>query len=380
MNFWNTITFAFLIGIFAVLPVTAEAAYNTNAKQAIIVDFETGIVLFEKNADEKMPTSSMSKTMTAYMVFEALKEGRIALDDRFKVSKKAWKKGGSKMFVEVNDSVKVEDLIRGVLIQSGNDATIVLAEGIAGTEDDFAKVMTEKAHEIGMLDSNFVNASGWPDKNHYSTARDLALLGWHVIHDYPEYYHYFSETEFEYNNIRQRNRNPLIYREELGADGIKTGHTEIAGYGLIGSGEKDGRRVIVVVNGLQSERDRAEEGAKLLGWGLSGFENKKLFSSQDIVGQANVILGKQETLPLLINQDVTVTLPKGDQREELDVKVKYNGPITAPVKAGTEIGTLTVSLPDIAPLSYPLYAGKDIEEQGFFSAAWTKAKLRLWGL
>ncbi len=353
-------------------------AYHTEAKQAIILDYQTGMVLFEKNADEEMPTSSMSKTMTAYMVFKALKSGQISLDDTFNVSKKAWKKGGSKMFVEVGKSVRIEDLIRGVLIQSGNDATIVLAEGLAGTEENFAKRMTEEAHSIGMLNSNFVNASGWPDKNHYSTARDLARLGYNLIHDFPEYYHYFKEEEFEFNNIRQRNRNPLIYRRELGADGIKTGHTEIAGYGLIGSGEKDGRRVILVVNGLKSGRDRAEEGARLLGWGLSGFENVMLFTVGDTVGEADVVLGKDQTVPLKIKQDVLVTLPKSE-KDEVEVKIQYNGPIKAPVSAGDEIGSMIVDIPGMAPLEYPLFAAKNVEKQGFFSATLTKIRLRLLG-
>ncbi len=223
---------------------------DTAAKQAIVLDYETGTVLFEKNADERMPTSSMSKVMTAYMVFDAVKKGQISMENQFPVTEKAWNTQGSKMFVELGNSIKVEDLLRDVIIQSGNDATIVLAEGISGSEEVFAKNMTAKAHELGMKNSNFTNASGWPDDNHYSTARDLATMGVALIHDFPEYYKIYSEKDFTYHSIKQGNRNPLLYLNN-GGDGIKTGHTEAAGYGLIGSGVSalNGRRVVFVVNG-----------------------------------------------------------------------------------------------------------------------------------
>ena len=260
----------------------ANAAQQTSAKQAIIVDYKTGNVLFEKNADQKMPTSSMSKVMSMYVIFDALKKGNLSLDDEFVVSEKAWKKGGSKMFIEVGKKVKVEDLIRGVIIQSGNDATIALAEGLAGSEEMFANALNRKAKELGMDNSSFMNASGWPDENHYSTARDLAKLAKAMIEEFPEYYEFYSETEFTFNDIKQANRNPLL-GAGIGADGLKTGHTDDGGYGLIGTGvNDDGRRVIMVLNGMESKKERREESIRLLQWGLNGFTNVVLFENKKV--------------------------------------------------------------------------------------------------
>ena len=242
-----------IAAILAVVLPTQAATMETQAEEAFLVDFQTGAVLLDKNADVRMPPSSMSKMMTAYMVFERLKDGRLSLDDELPVSEKAWRKGGSKMFVEVGDQVRVEDLLRGVIVQSGNDACIVLAEGLAGSEEAFAEQMTAKGREIGLTGSNFTNATGWPDENHYVTARDLATLAERIIVDHPEYYHYYSEKEFTWNDIRQGNRNPLLYRN-VGADGLKTGHTEAAGYGLTASAMQNGRRLLLVVNGLPSVR------------------------------------------------------------------------------------------------------------------------------
>jgi len=238
-------------------------AYESNAKEAILVDITGHRVLYEKNADEHMPTSSMSKMMTIYMVFDALKQGKIHLDDEFSVSEHAWrqtyKQDESSMFLPINGRVKVEDLIRGVIIQSGNDATVVLAEGIGGSEQQFMEALNEKAKQIGLADSHFVNPHGMPDPNHYSTARDLATLAERLVTDFPEYYHFFGELEYTYNNIKQGNRNPLLYHAGSGADGLKTGHTDAGGYGLTGSAMRDGRRLIVVVNGLPSMQARADD-------------------------------------------------------------------------------------------------------------------------
>ncbi|HEY8189199.1 MAG TPA: D-alanyl-D-alanine carboxypeptidase family protein, partial [Micavibrio sp.] len=245
--------------------VRAAETMETPAKQAIMLDFDTGAILMEKNADERMTPSSMSKEMTMYMVFEALKSGKLTLEQTLPISERAWRMQGSKMFVGINSQVKVEDLVRGVIIQSGNDAAIALAEGVGGTEDNFALMLNKKAEELGMKNSHFMNASGWPDPQHYSTAHDLSILAYRMVHDFPEYYHYYSEKEFTYNNIKQGNRNPLLYRN-IGADGIKTGHTDEGGYGLIGSGILDNRRVIFVVNGLSSMQERADESARMLEW------------------------------------------------------------------------------------------------------------------
>jgi len=350
---------------------------KTKAQQAILLDYDTGMVLFEKNADERMPTSSMSKVMTMYLVFEALKDGQIELDDHMQVSEKAWRKGGSKMFVEVNDRVKIEDLIRGVLVQSGNDATIVLAEGLAGTEQAFAKALNIKAQELGMKDSHFMNASGWPDPDHYSTARDLARLARATITNFSEYYPYFSEREFTYNDITQKNRNPLLYRG-IGADGVKTGHTEVGGYGLIGSGTKNNRRVILVINGLSSEKERAQESAKLMEWGLRGFKNFKLFESGKVVEQAGVAMGEQKTVPLMLKEDVMTTIPTLASAK-LKVEVSYEGPVEAPIAKGDEIAQLSISSESLQPVVYPLYAAEDVDRLGFFSLTMQKAKLLLKG-
>lgn len=345
--------------------LNAQAAeMTTKAKQAIIIDDATGQILFEKNADERMPTSSMSKAMTIYAVFEALKHNKLSLDDTLLVSEKAWKKGGSKMFVEVDKRVKVEDLIRGVLIQSGNDATIVLAEGLAGDEDFFAKMITAKAHELGMTNSNFKNASGWPDPDHYSTARDLSTLARALIHDFPEYYHYFSEKEFSYNNINQKNRNPLIYRN-IGADGLKTGHTEVGGYGLIGSGvAEDGRRVVIVINGLESEAARAQESARLLEWGLRRFEHQNLFSADETITQAPVTFGKDPTVDAVTGRDIIIAVPKITLGEVKTQTIMTPG-LTAPITQGQQIGQLIVQIPEQAQQTYPLYAAQAVKEKGF---------------
>ena len=358
--------------------MTAEAnTDHTIAKQAIMLDYDTGMVMFEKNADERMPTSSMSKTMTMYKVFEALRNGKLSLDTELKVSEKAWRMGGSKMFVEVDDTVRVEDLIRGVAIQSGNDATIVLAEGLAGSEDDFAHSITEKAKEIGMNSSNFKNASGWPDPEHYSTARDLATLSAHIIRDFPEHYHYFAEKEFTYNNISQQNRNPLLFRD-IGADGIKTGHTEDGGYGLMASGVRDGRRVILVVNGLADNKERAQESARLLEWGLRGFKNYTLFAKGEEVSAADVALGQSENVPLVARDDVLVTVPL-NLKNDLKVDVVYNSPLMAPVQEGDEVAKLKIAIPRGETVEVPLYAGKTVKGLGFVARTLMKTKMLMSG-
>ncbi len=353
----------------------AENPVQTSAKQAIVLDYQTGAVLLEKNADEHMPTSSMSKVMSVYMVFEALKRGELALDDKLLVSEKAWRKGGSKMFVEVDKHVEVEDLLRGVIVQSGNDATIVLAEGLGGSEDAFAENLTLKAQKLGMDNSHFVNASGWPDPDHYSTARDLATLAAALIGDFPEYYPYFAEQEFSYNNIKQRNRNPLLYRN-IGADGIKTGHTEAGGYGLMGAGIHNGRRVIMVVNGLKDEKARAQESAKLLEWGLRRFENLKIFAAGDEVEKAKVAMGKIENVAAVLQENLTVTVPKA-ALDSFKVSAKFNEPLIAPVRKGEQIGTLVVEIPGQEIIERPLYAAQNADELGLFAASLAKAKLFL---
>lgn len=359
------------------LSVPAYAFQSTQAKQAYVIDFETGQALFDKNADEKMPTSSMSKVMTIYMVFDALKNGSINMDTEMSVSEKAWAKGGSKMFVELGSKIKVSDLLRGVIIQSGNDATIVLAEGLASSEESFAQKMTAKAQDIGMKDSNFMNASGWPDEDHYSTAKDLALMARHTIEDFPEYYKLFAEKEFTYNNIKQQNRNPILYRN-IGADGLKTGHTEAGGYGLIGTAVKDGRRVIMVVNGLSDDKQRADESTRLIEWALSNFRNVDAFQKGDVVMRVPVVMGVGEAVPIAVNQDVKITVPKTPS-DSYSFEVTYKKPLIAPVKAGDEVGTLKVIIPNGENLDYPLLATQNIGKLGLFKQTLAKIKYQILG-
>ena len=364
--------------LFSAIPAGYAQTGHTAAKQAIMIDYDTSMVLFEKGADQRMPTSSMSKVMTMYMVFNALKESRITLDGTLPVSEKAWKKGGSKMFIEVGNRVKIEDLIRGVIVQSGNDATIALAEGLSGSEETFATTMTDTARRIGMANSQFKNASGWPDPDHYSTARDLATLGQKLIRDFPDYYHYFSETEFTYNNIKQRNRNPLLYRN-IGADGIKTGHTDSGGYGLMASGKKGDRRVIMVVNGLKDEKARAQESARLLEWGLNGFQNVNLFKAGDTVNQAYITMGTKEQVSLTIAEDLNITIPIS-VKNDLKVEAIYNSPLSAPLTKGTPVGKLRVEIPRMHTFEVPLLVAEDVSELGLIAGAVAKAKLLVFGV
>ena len=374
-------SFFLLLGLAgaALLSAAAQAAVTieTQAEEAFLVDFETGAVLLDKNADQLMPPSSMSKMMTTYMVFERLREKLLSLDDKFTVSEKAWRMGGSKMFVEIGSQVRVEDLLRGVIVQSGNDACIVLAEGIAGSEEAFAEQMTEKARELGMTQSTFRNSTGWPDPNHLTTARELAILAKRMIEDHPEFYHYYAEKEFTWSGIRQGNRNPLLYRN-VGADGLKTGHTEDAGYGLTASAVQNERRLILVVNGLPSMQARADESDRLLSWGFREFANYAIFKAGDTVDEAQVWLGAEETVPLVIANDLKVTLPRND-RNGMQVSVVYDAPIPAPIPAGQEIAKLRVTWPGGVPVEVPLQAGQDVEQLGPFGRIAASVKFLLLG-
>lgn len=354
------------VGLALALAVAAAPAWSfeTKAKQAILVDYETDAVLFEKNADETMFPASMSKIMTVYMVFERLHDQRLALDDTLTVSEKAWRMGGSKMFIEVGKQVSVEDILRGIIVQSGNDASVAISEALGGSEEAFADLMTEKARELGMENTVFRNATGMPDPEHVTTAHDLAILAKHLIGDFPEFYAIFSEKTFTYNEIRQGNRNPLLYKD-LGADGLKTGHTEASGYGLTASVIRGGRRMIMVLNGIESVRERGEEAAKLIAWGFREFENYPLFKAGEVVEAADIWLGADPNVPLVLNEDLTVTLPR-KTRKEMKVAVSYDGPIPAPVAKGTQIASLVITGPDITPIERPLYADADVAGLNFF--------------
>ena len=352
-------------------------ALETRAREAILLDTTTGAVLFEKDADIPAPPASMSKIMTAYMVFESLKEGRLSLEDELPVSEKAWRKGGSKMFVEVNTRVKVEDLLRGVIVQSGNDACIVFAEALSGSEEAFADDMTRRARDIGLTDSSFVNATGWPDPNHRMSARDLANLAIRMIEDHPEYYHIYSETEFSYNEIRQGNRNPLLYKN-IGADGLKTGHTEEAGYGLTASAKRGDRRLVLVVTGLESVRARSEEAERLMNWGFREFDNIQLFKADETVERASVWQGGQDTVPLVFPDGLTVTLAR-KARRGMTVTVEYDSPVPAPIEKGQPIARLVIEAPEREPMSFPLVAGADIERLGPLGRIFSSARFMILG-
>ena len=337
---------------------------TTNAKHAYIVDFQTGAVIYDKLAEERLDPASMSKLMTVYMLFDALKRGDVKLTDTFHVSKKAWAMQGSKMFVDIDSDVKVEDLIRGMIIQSGNDACIVVAEGLAGSEEEFANRMNKKAAEIGLTGSHFTNSTGWPDPDHYMTAKDIATLSRHLIVDFPEYYPYFSEKEFIWNGIKQGNRNPLLYRTGSGVDGLKTGHTEDAGFGVSATAVREGRRIIMVVHGLGGMQERADEAGQLLDWAFRETGNYTVASKGAALAEAPVEYGEAEKVPLTVAQDLVLTLPKGD-RQKVTAKAVVNTPIMAPLTAGQEVGKLVVSAPNMPDYTYPLVAGQDVPEMGF---------------
>lgn len=335
----------------------------TNAKHLYIVDFQTGSVIYDKMGEERLYPASMSKLMTAYMLFDALKRGDVKLTDTFHVSEKAWATQGSKMFVDIDSDVKVEDLIRGMVIQSGNDACVVIAEGLAGSEEAFADRMNEKGKEIGLTGSNFRNSTGWPDPDHYMTAKDLSVLAARLIRDFPEYYHFYSEKEFTWHDIKQGNRNPLLYRTGSGVDGLKTGHTEDAGFGLTASAIRDGRRIVMVVQGLSGMQERADEAGQLLDWAFRETGNFTVVSKGAVLAEAPVEYGETKTVPLTVSQDLTLTLPRAD-RQKVTAKAVVPTPIMAPVAAGQELGKLVVSAPNMPDFTISLVAAQDVTEMG----------------
>ncbi len=333
------------------------------APHAMLVDADNGAVLFERDADKLVYPASLSKLMTAEFVFNEIKQGRIRLTDEFPVSENAWRKGGapsggSTMFAALNSRVPVSDLIRGMIIQSGNDACIVLAEAIAGTEAEFSAKLTKRAREIGLAKSTFANSNGLPDPGSQVTARELSILARHIIKTYPEFYPIYGETDFLWNKIRQSNRNPLLSMG-IGADGMKTGFTKEAGYGLVGSAVQNGLRLIVVVNGLKTAKDRADEAKKLLEWGFRNFEQRILFGQGQTLGTAKVYGGATGSVPLVADGEVKVMMPKTGG-ERLIARIVYTGPVPAPVQQGQPVGTLRVWRGDSVILEVPLKAGESV--------------------
>lgn len=353
-------------GLLSIHPAAAQSppVIETSADQAFLADFETGTVLLAKNADARMYPSSMTKMMTAYMLFQRLRNGSLSLDDELEVSEKAWRKGGSKMFVEVGTRVRVEDLLRGIIVQSGNDATIVVAEGLSGSEDAFAREMTETARAIGMTNTQFRNASGWPDPEHYTTARDLAILAMRTIQDFPEFYHMYNERAFTYNNITQQNRNPLFGRVP-GADGLKTGRTEAAGYGLTGSAIRGDQRLIMVLNGLETSRDRRDEAARIMEWGFREFGTFRLFEGGETVEEVPVWLGQDATVPLIVQSPVEIVM-RHAARDQMTATLRTLEPIAAPIVAGDPAGEVVIEAPGMDALIVPVVAGESVARLGSF--------------
>ena len=368
--------------LFRVLPLLAVATgasaetIETAAKQAIIVDFNTGSTLLEKNADELMTPSSMSKLMTVYLVFDALKQGRIKMTDTMPVTETAWKKhyktDESLMFLPLNSNPTVEELLKGVIIQSGNDACSVLAEGLAGSEEAFAEQETKKGREIGLKNSSFRNASGVPDPGHKMTARDLSVLATRLISDFPDFYPIFAEKTFTFNGIKQDNRNPLIWGEIAGADGLKTGHTEEAGYGEVGSVLRNGRRIILVLNGLPSIKARAEESQKLAEWAFREFDDYHVYKDGEVLGEVPVVDGVALTVPMQTQTAVDMTLPR-IAHNDMKQSVTHLDEVTAPVKKGQEIGRALISVPGRPDQIVPLVAAADVQPLGL----WGKLRRKL---
>lgn len=374
------ILFFLLAGITA-LPRQA-AALETTAEFAMLMDYETGAVLWGKNVDEPMYPSSMSKLMTLEMLFNALREGTVSLEDEFRISEYAWRVGGaasgsSTMFADLNSNVPVDAILRSIIIQSGNDACIATAEALSGSESAFAEAMNERAKELGMKNSHFVNSTGWPHPEHVMTAYDLGLLSRHLIMDFPEYYPIFRETEFTWNGIRQGNRNPGLYLDPT-IDGLKTGHTQAAGYGLVASAKRGDQRLILVVNGLQSEKARADETVKLMDWGFRSFKRYDLFAAGAVVENAPVWQGTYDQVPLVSKTDINVIISP-QQRKDMKVTVAYQTPISAPVALGQEIGTLRIEVPGIPAQEHPLIAGGAVERQGIFGRAMSALKHMILG-
>ncbi len=365
----SAVCFVLLVGFAA--SGQAFAQFTTKAPYAILMDAETGAILFEKDADQQMVPASMSKLMTLAVLFRQLKDKRLTLDSEFIVSVNAWRKGGAPsgtaaMFAPVNTPVKLADLLQGIIVQSGNDACIIVAEGIAGTEQGFAQIMNDYARKIGMTRSNFVNATGLPEPGHLTTARDLAILARHLIYEYPEYYDYFKQREFKYRKHNFFNRNPLVYLN-IGADGLKTGHTQESGYGIVASATNGERRLILVINGLADANERKEEAVKLINWGFNSFRQVSLFERDEIVGDARVWGGEKRYVNLKSEGPLRVFLPIVMRDRKIKAEIVYQWPLKPPIKAGDRVAELVVTAENGVSNRVPLYAAEDVGKGGIIT-------------
>ncbi len=351
----------------ALLALPAHA-FDTTARAAYVMDQKTGTVLLSKDADQPLPPASMSKLMTLYVAFEALRDGRLTLDETLPVSEHAMSYGGSTMFLNTQDRVRVEDLLRGIIVLSGNDACVVIAEALSpdGSEAGFARFMTQRAQQMGMNNSNFANSNGWPAAGHMMSVHDLAVLADRLITDFPEYYPLFAEEEFEFDGrapSNARNRNPLL-KLDIGADGLKTGHTQEAGYGLVGSAKQGDRRVVFVLSGLDSTAKRAEEAEAVVNWSFRNFVERTVAKSEEPVAQAKLWMGAEKTVGLVPEGDLTLLFPVlGDK--DIKAEVVYDGPINAPVSKGQQLAELVIQPEGLPEIRRPLVAEKDVPLGGF---------------
>jgi serine-type D-Ala-D-Ala carboxypeptidase (penicillin-binding protein 5/6) len=369
-RFWLAIA-ALIAGFFvstADVARAADSAFTTKAPRAILMDAETGATLFQQNADQLAPPASMSKLMTLAVLFRAIKAGRIKTTDEFTMSVNAWRHGGapsgtSAMMVPVNIKATVNELIQGIAVQSGNDASMCVAEGMAGSEAAFARMMIEEARRIGLTKSTFANSTGLGDPNHMMTARELAILARYIISEYPEFYPAFAQKEFLYRKHKFINRNPLLFAN-IGADGLKTGHIAASGYGLVGSAVQGGKRLIVVVSGLEKADQRKDEAVKLFDWGFKSFGAVRVFDEGEIIGTARVWGGKTWYVPLAAKGPVMITLPKYPANQRLSAEIVYKAPLKPPVKKGDQVATLKVSSSSSASTEVPLYAAEDVQKGG----------------
>jgi D-alanyl-D-alanine carboxypeptidase (penicillin-binding protein 5/6) len=357
------------------MPVSAQIGFQTQATSAYVFDLNTHTVLMDVNSNVPLPPASMSKLMTLNMLFEALEDGRVSLDTPFTVSTRAHAMGGSSMFLETRDQPTAEDLIRGIAIVSGNDATVVVAEGLAGTEDAFARLSTQRAREIGLTNTTLTNASGWPDPHHRMSMRDLATLAVHILEEHSEYYHYFAETDFEWNNISQPNRVPLL-GAGIGVDGMKTGHTEEAGFGLVGSVRQGSRRVVFVIAGLPSALERIQEAERIVNWAFRQFAESTVVTAGSQVATADVWMGDTDSVPLVVAEDLVLLVPASG-RSAIEARAIFNSPLPAPILAGQEVGVLRISVPEMSDVDVPLLAGAAVAEGGFTTRLFSAASVLL---
>ena len=351
----QTITFILLIFLIS----KNVFAIDTKAEQAIVMDFDTNEILFEKNSNSKTPPASMTKIMTVYAAFDRLKNTDLSINNECTVSAKAYKMGGSRTFLEIDDKVSIDDLLKGIIIQSGNDASVALAECLAGTEEDFAKLMNVYAKRLGMNNTNFINSSGWPEDDHYSTVHDLAILSNAVISEFPDLYLYFADEEFTYNDIKQPNRNKLLSSVQ-GADGLKTGFTKASGWGIAATAKREDRRITVVINGTNSSRSRMNESANLINWAFSQTSQKELVSEGQVIAQVDVWLGNKPRVNLISSRKVVSTL-SFDQLQLIKSSIQYNKPLDAPILKGNSYGKLLISIEGKPNMEIDLVAEEDVE-------------------